>query len=184
MRRSFFFWMAAALLMAGCAVAPTAIDKKDVAAPAVKAAEETPAAPEKPPRLFEDRELLLDGVKLLTFPDRSEPSTARSVFISLIQLYPRSRWRPEAEAFIRLIDEGEAFREGSRQDRLLTDKVKAEKAKALQENEALRKTVRELTERIQRETTALAQENEQLKQDIQRLKTLEIELEKRERMRR
>ena len=138
--------------------------------------------PEKPPRLFEDREILLEGVALLNLPDRSEPSTARSVFISLIQLYPQSRWRPVAEAFILLIDEREAFREASRQDRLLTDKVKAEKAKTLQENEALRKTVRELTERLQKETTALAQDNEQLKQDIQRLKALEIELEKRERM--
>ena len=181
MKRSIFFWMTAALFLAGCAAAPTAIEKQDVAAPAVKAAAETPAAAEKPPRLFEDRELLLDGVKLFNLPDRPEPSQARPVFISLIQLHPQSRWRPVAEAFIRLIDERDAFREASRQDHLLTDRVKAEKAKALQESEALRKTVRELTERLQKETTALAQENEQLKQDIQRLKALEIELEKRER---
>lgn len=181
MKRSIFCWMTAALFMAGCAAAPTAIEKQDIAAPAVKAAEETPAAPEKPPRLFEERDLLLDGVALLNRPDQSEPSKARSVFISLIQRYPQGRWRSTAEAFINLIDERDAFREASRQDRLLTDRVKAEKAKALQESEALRKTVRELTERLQKETTALAQENEQLKQDIQRLKALEIELEKRER---
>jgi len=179
MKRRIFFWISAALLLSGCAAAQPALEKQDVAPPAVKAAEETPAAA---PRIFEDRDLLLDGVKLLNLPDGPEPAKARSVFISLIQLYPQSRWRSAAEAFIRLIDEREDFREASRQDRLLTDKVKAEKAKTLQENEALRKTVRELTERLQKETTALVQDNEHLKQDIKRLKALEIELEKRERM--
>lgn len=184
MTKTLFFWMVAALLTAGCAAAPAIIEKQDVAAPAVKTAEKPPATPdvpEKPPRLFEDRELLLDGVKLFNLPDRPEPSQARPVFVSLIQLYPQSRWRPAAEAFIRLIDEREAFRETGRLDRLRADAVQAEKARALQENEALRKTVRELTERLQTETISLAKENEQLKQDIQRLKALEIELEKRER---
>jgi hypothetical protein len=174
----FFRVLAVVFFIAGCAAAPTVIEKQDVAAPAVKAAVETPAAPT---RLFADRELLLDGVKLLNLPDRPEPSKARPVFVSLIQLYPQSRWRPAAEAFIRLIDERDAFMEASRQGRLLTDKGQAEKAKALQENEALKKTVRELTEKLQSEKVSLAQENDQLKKDIQRLKTLEIELEKRER---
>jgi hypothetical protein len=179
MKRSIFFWIAAALLLSGCAAAPTAIEKQDVAASAVKAAEETSAAL---PRLFEDRELLLDGVNLLNLPERPDPAKARSVFISIIQLYPQSRWRSAAEAFIRLIDERDAFREVSRQDHLLVDKTQAEKAKALQENETLKKTVRELTEKLQSERVLLPQENEQLKKDIQRLKALEIELEKRERM--
>ena len=37
-------------------------------------------------------------------------------------------------------------------------------------------------ERLQAETAALTQENELLKKDLQRLKLLEIELQKRERM--
>jgi hypothetical protein len=52
----------------------------------------------------------------------------------------------------------------------------------LQENDHLKKTVRELTEKLQSEMAAVTQENEQLKKDIQRLKTLETELQKRERM--
>ena len=52
----------------------------------------------------------------------------------------------------------------------------------MQENEALQKKLRELTEKLQKETAALVQENEKLKRDLQRLKALEIELEKRERM--
>jgi hypothetical protein len=181
MKWSIFFWIPAALFLAGCAAAPTAIEKKDVAAPAVKAAEEMPAAPEKPPRLFEERDLLLEGVALLNLQDRPDPAKARSVFISLIQRYPQSRWRSAAEAFIRLIDERNAFREVNRHDHLLIGKAQGEKAKALQENDRLKKTVRELTEKLQSETAALTQENEQLKKDIQRLKALEIELEKRER---
>jgi hypothetical protein len=182
MKRTIFFWMATALLLAGCAAAPTAIEKKDVAAPTVKAVEETPATPEKPPRLIEERELLLDGVKLLNLPDRQASAKARPVFISLIQYYPQSRWRTVAEAFIRLIDEREVVRESSHQDRLLMDKAQAEKAKALQENDHLKKTVRELTDKLQSETAAFTKENDQLKKDLQRLKALEIELEKRERM--
>jgi hypothetical protein len=181
MKRGIFFWITAAILLAGCAAAPTAIEKQDVAAPAVKAAEETPAAPEKPPRLFEERDLLLDGVKLLNLQEQPDPAKARSVFISLIQRYPQSRWRSAAEAFIRLIDERDAFREANRQDHLLIGKAQGEKAKALQENDRLKKTVRELTEKLQSETAALTQENEQLKKDIQQLKALDIELEKRER---
>jgi len=52
----------------------------------------------------------------------------------------------------------------------------------LKENDGLRQTIRELTERLQAETAALTQENDQLKKDLQRLKLLEIELQKRERM--
>ena len=184
MRWTVFFWIPVALFLAGCAAAPMAIDKKDVAKPAEKKAEvstATPIAPETPPRLFEERDLLLDGVALLNLPERPDPVKARSVFTSLIQRYPQSRWRPAAEAFIHLIDERDAFREVSRQGHLLTDKVQGEKAKALQENDRLKKTVRELMEKLQLETTVLTQENEQLKMDIQRLKALEIELEKRER---
>ena len=176
MKRGIFFWVLAVFFLVGCAAAPPAIEKKDVAAPAVKPVEAAP------PRLFEERDLLLDGVALLNLPERPDPEKARSLFLSLIQRYPQSRWRSAAEALIRLIDEKDAFREMSRLDRLLVDKTKTERSRALQENDHLKKTVRELTEKLQSETAALAQENEQLKRDIQRLKALEIELQKRERM--
>jgi hypothetical protein len=178
MKRTIFFWIPAAFFLAGCAAVPTAIEKKDAAASVIKPVEESPAAP---PRLFEERDLLLDGVALLNFQDRPDPAKARSIFVSFIQRYPQSRWRSAAEVFIRLIDERDAFREASRQDRLLIGKAQGEKAKALQENDRMKKTIRELTEKLQSETAALTEENGQLKKDIQRLKALEIELEKRER---
>lgn len=177
MTRTLFTWMAAALLMAACAAGPAVIEKREVAAPAEKTAAE--ALPERAPRPSEGGELLLEGVELLNLP---EPARARPVFVSLVRLYPQGRWRPAAEAFIRLIDEREASREASRLDRLTSEEVEAERGRALQENEALKKTVRELKERMERfqaEAVALAKDNEQLRQDIQRLKSLEIELEKR-----
>ena len=179
MKRGILFRALALFFIVGCAAAPPVIEKRDVAAPPVKPMEEALPAP---PRLFEERDLLLDGVALLNLPERLAQEKARSVFLSLIQRYPQSRWRPVAEAFIRLIDERDAFGEMSRLDRLLVDKTKTERSRALQENDHLKKAVRELTEKLQSETAALAQENEQLKRDIQRLKDLEIELQKRERM--
>ena len=179
MKRGIFFWILMLFLTAGCATAPTIIEKQEAAAPVVKSAEEGPTAP---PRLFEERDLLLEGVALLNLPERPDREKARSVFLSLRQRYPQSRWRPVAEAFIHLIDEKDAALESSRMDRLLVDKTRAERLKALQENDQLKKAVRELTEKFQSETAALAQENEQLKRDIERLKALEIELQKRERM--
>jgi cell shape-determining protein MreC len=64
----------------------------------------------------------------------------------------------------------------------MTENLLAERGRLLQENEQLKKNVRELTERQQAEAGSLAQENERLRLDLQRLKALEIELEKRERM--
>jgi hypothetical protein len=188
MKRNWGVWMMASCLLAGCAAAPVVVVKKEVTPPAVAepvgeapALPEAPAAPAAVPRVLEDRELLLDGVRLLSLDDRPERERARSIFASLVARYPQSRWRPVAEALIHLIDEGETSRETNRQNQLLLERAAMEKTRVLQENEALKKSVRDLTAKLQTETSALVQENEQLKQDIQRLKALEIELEKRER---
>ncbi|MBU4074537.1 MAG: hypothetical protein KKF28_04000, partial [Proteobacteria bacterium] len=83
--------------------------------------------------------------------------------------------RPAAETLVRLIDEGQAMREARRQYRALIDQT-------LTEKEWLKKTVREMMDKLQAEKASLSQENEQLRKDLKRLKDLEIELEKRERM--
>ncbi len=74
------------------------------------------------------------------------------------------------------------MREASRQDRAPDRQTLTEKEWLLQENDRLKKTVRELTDKLQAEKASLSQENEQLRKDLKRLKDLEIELEKRERM--
>jgi hypothetical protein len=141
-----------------------------------------PPATDTAPLLFPDRDLLLQGIALLGRAERPDPPEARKVFALLVENHPGSRWRPAAEALIRLIDAEESARENARQERHLKEKALAERSRALQEIEQLKRTVRELTERLQAETAVLAQENEQLKNDIQRLKALEIELQKRERI--
>jgi len=186
--------MMALLLLAGCATAPTVDKKKEVRnEPVMKPAVEKPAvekpAVEKPakerpqaPPVVEDIDLLSEGIALLSRPDRPDSTKARSVFQSLLQRFPMSRWRPAVETFIRLIDEAEAYRDRNLQDRLHLDEARVEQNRLLKENDGLRQMIRELTERLQAETAALTQENEQLKKDLQRLKLLEIELQKRERM--
>lgn len=178
-----FVWVFVVVFLAGCASAPPVIEK----APAesreggISVAEPVKEAPAVLPRLFEERDLLLQGVELLNLQERTSQEQARSVFVSLIQRYPESRWRPAAEAFIRLIDERDAFWEANRQDHILIGRVQWEKTKTQQENDRLKLTIRELTEKLQSETTSLVQENDKLKKDIQRLKELEIEIEKRDR---
>ena len=181
--------MVALLFLAGCAAtAPpaekTAVLTKPPAAPAEKQV--------TPPRLTEDSDLFAEGLALLNQPDRPDAAKARAVFVSLLERYPQSRWRLAAETFIRLIDDIAASRRENRRDRLLAEQVRAEQVRAeqiraewavvMQENEALQKKLREQTEKLQKEMMSLAQENEKLRKDLQRLKALEIELEKRERM--
>ena len=169
----------ALLLLVGCATAPIAEKKKEFGSePVVKPADKSVT----PPLIVKDFDLLSEGIALLSRPDRPDPTKARSVFASLLQHQPKSRWRSAAETFIRLIDEAEVSWEMNRQEHLLLEKAQSEQNRLLKENDHLRKTIRDLTERLQVETAALIQENEQLKKDLQRLKLLEIELQKRERM--
>jgi len=181
--------MTALLFLAGCAATPPPMEQKVgqkivVAEPPAPPAGEIPVPP---PRSTEDRDLFAEGLALLNQPDRSDQAKARAVFVSLLERYPQSRWRLASETFIRLMDEIAASQEAGRRDRLLAEQslaeqMQAERTEAKQENEALQKRLRELTEKLQKETAALVQENEKLKRDLQRLKALEIELEKRERM--
>jgi hypothetical protein len=171
----------AVLLLAGCAATAPTVEKGEV----VTAVPLPPAVSPDPlqkvgasPSLFSpDRDLLDEGMAFLHDPDRPDPAKARTVFASLIQRYPQSRWRSAAETLLRLIDAGEAARERERKAQLLTQQLIEERTRKL-----LKKTIQNLTEKWQTETAALTQENEQLKKDLLRLKTLEIELEKRERM--
>jgi hypothetical protein len=58
------------------------------------------------------------------------------------------------------------------------EKFRADKARLLRENDQLKKDNKRMLE----ETVKFVQENEQLKKDIQLLKSLEVQLEKREKM--
>lgn len=180
--RAAVFMVLAGLLLAGCATMPPPeppVKKKEIVTaplppPAVK------APPAKPS--LEDRDLFSSGLSLLVRAEGNGQAEARSIFVSLLQRYPQSPWRPAAENFISLIDEGQALREAYRREQLLGEQGRAERAVILQENERIKKTIRELTERLQAEKAILSHENEQLRKDLKRLKELEIEIEKRDRM--
>jgi hypothetical protein len=173
------FGLVILLFLAGCAATTPPAEKREaaVAAPASPAEERVTA-----PRTFEDRDLFLEGSALLSPPGGPDPAKARAVFVSLILRYPQSRWRPAAENIIRLIDENKKVLEACLEDHLRQETLRAERSAAIRENESLQRALRELQERLQTETAALIRENETLKTDLQRLKALEIELEKRERM--
>lgn len=171
-------WMLTALLMAGCAATVPPAENMDGAS----ATPPTVAEQTVPSAQLEDRDLFYEGISYLNRLGRPDPVQARRSFASFIRRYPQSRLRAVAESFIRLIDEGETLREAGRQDHLQKDKLLVERTRLLQENDQLKKKVRELTEKLQTETASLVQENDQLRKDLQRLKSLEIELEKRDRM--
>jgi len=93
---------------------------------------------------------------------------AREAFNELLITYPGSKWRKLCETMILLIDKIQSSEE----------KFRADKARLLRENDQLKKDNKRLLE----ETVKFVQENEQLKKDIQLLKSLEVQLEKREKM--
>jgi cell division protein FtsB len=106
---------------------------------------------------------------------------AREAFDELLKKYPRSKWRGLSEILIRLIDGMEKYSA----DMQLIEKAKEENAKLLEENEKIEKDSEQIkkdNKQLLEETAKLVQENEQLKKDIQLLKSLEVELEKREKM--
>ena len=201
MKRVLLCWTAALWLTASCATAPPAPEKgreavagpeeistpapAPPAKPAAPLPVPKPVPPVKPPQVpaADDRSgLLLEGAALLTVPGEPDWEKARSIFLSLIREASGSRWRPAAEAFVRLIDERKTLDERRRQDGLRADQSGEERLKLAQENERLKKAAKETAEKLQTEIASLKQENEQLKRDIQRLKALEIELQQRERM--
>ncbi|MDQ5984524.1 MAG: hypothetical protein CSYNP_00219 [Syntrophus sp. SKADARSKE-3] len=157
------FLVVALLVTSGCASTP----KKDLPAPSTGAAT----------TVRSDAQLFQEGYALLG----TSYSKARDTFDQLIRLYPKSKWRPYAETYMKLLDDVKAASNrviGARQ----------EERKAKQEAEELRvaldhakKANRLPSEKLQSEIAKLQQENEQLKNDLQRLKNLEVQLQRRER---
>ena len=130
-----------------------------------------PSPPGTPPRANEkswfkrsaaDEVIFYQGISYLGDKEKAaDYAKARAAFNEVLNTYPKSKWRGLAETFIRLIDT-----------------AKEDNARLLKENEQVKKDNRRLLE----ETAKLIQENEQLKKDIQLLKSLEVQLEKREKM--
>lgn len=123
-----------------------------------------------------DAVMLNEGASWLGAPEKpADYAKAKEVFASLLKTYPKSKWRPLTETFIRLIDKIQSLQAGHMAEQALSDKIS-------QEREQMKKEIQELSGRFQSERTALLQENEKLKKDIEMLKQLEVQLDRREKM--
>ena len=147
-----------------------------------------PSPPGTPPRANDkswfkrapsDIDIFYRGISYLGDKEKAaEYEKAKAEFNELLKTYPKSKWRGLSETFINLIDAEQLYEEQSRTDVQVIGQAKEDRARLLKENEQLRKDNRRLLE----ETAKLIQESEQLKKDIQLLKSLEVQLEKREKM--
>ena len=124
-----------------------------------------------------DKDLFDEALSLLNHQEK-EPNygEAKIRLESLIGQYPNSKWAAGAQALILALN-----RISAREAALNAEKVHVqnERVKLTREIDGLSKKTEE---KCLAEATRLQQENEQLKKDIERLKNLEILLEKREKM--
>jgi len=147
-----------------------------------------PSPPSTPPKTNDkswfsrgpsDVDFFYQGIAYLGEKDKTaEYDKAKAAFNEVLKKYPKSKWRGLSETFIRLIETEQLFEEQCRTDVQVIESLKEDKVKLAKDNEQLRKDNRRLLE----ETAKLVQESEQLKKDIQLLKSLEVQLEKREKM--
>jgi hypothetical protein len=147
-----------------------------------------PSPPSNPPRPNDrswfnrspaDEIIFYQGMSYLGDKEKAaDYAKAKATFEEVLKKYPKSKWRGLSDTFIRLIDMEQLYEEQCRTDLQFIEKAKEENARLIKENEQAKKDNRRLLE----ETVKLLQENEQLKKDIQLLKSLEVQLEKREKM--
>lgn len=130
-----------------------------------------------------DAELFHEGMSYLDGTiSGMEYDKAKASFTRLVHMYPESKWRNLAVVLIRIIDDVITCRHANESEDSMSEKTKPEMEKLQKENEQLKKNNRILLERLSAETARLTQENEQLKKDIERLKNLEVQLERREKL--
>ena len=103
-------------------------------------------------------------------------TNAREAFDKLVKVYPKSKWRPYAEALLKLLDDLNLASNRAMADRLEARSLEKETESLRASLEQSRRTARGQQEKLQAEVNKLSQENEQLKNDLQRLKRLEIEM--------
>ncbi len=169
-------WVVAVLVI-GLALGACSPSPKRVATPPspVPPSSSSPTAPST-----SDKDLFLEAFAWLgtsTYP--ADYGRARELFDRLVRFYPESKWRPYADAYRKLLEELRAT-----SDKALSDSVEKRKAQEELDEvkgvlEQFRKSNRLLQEKIQTDTVRLQQENEQLRHDLQRLKQLEIEMQRR-----
>ena len=152
-------------------------------------------APIEPPgslaaRFQSDTALFQEGYAQLSGEERPvDYSKAREAFKLLINKYPKSKWRNYAKSFLILMDETQTAREQAEKEKQACIKVKALweytqkecRADQLKMQGELSRLQKE-NEQSRQENAQLRQVNEQLKKNIEQLKSLEIELQRRDKL--
>ena len=129
-----------------------------------------------------DTKLFQEGCALLgASGEPADYNRAKEVFLNLINIHPQSKWRSYAEAYRKLLEERKTASDEAARSRLEAGKAQLELNESKISLDQLKKANRALQEKLQADTARLQQENEQLRGDLQRLKQLEIDLQRRER---
>jgi len=155
----------------------------------------TKNAPVEPPgslaaRFQSDTALFQEGYAQLTGEKRPvDYSRAREAFGLLINKYPKSKWRNYAKSFLILMDEAQTAREQAEKEKQACVKIKAlwEHTQKECRTDQLRTQgelarLRKENEQLRQDNVQLRQVNEQLKKNIEQLKSLEIELQRRDKL--
>ena len=177
LKRVRIFWICLLIAALGACASPATMPPGKGAGPGMA------IVPMEKPGLFSrpsaDAAALNEGASYLGLPEKpADYAKARASFETLIQNYPKSKWRPLAETLIRLLDDLQSVQ-------AVQARGQSEQEQLKNENERLKKEIQALNGRFQAERSALPallQENEQLKKDIELLKKLEVQLDKREKM--
>lgn len=101
---------------------------------------------------------------------------------AFVQAFPTNRWAAPARALIAALTRLQDCERLQDQERREREGDLAEKIRLIRDKDALREDLRLSQEKCQGELNRLNQDNDQLKKYIQRLRDLEIQLEKRERL--
>jgi len=127
-----------------------------------------------------DKELFEEALSYLSNKEK-EPNyiEGKAKLEKLLTQYPRSRWSATAQALLSGLERIFILEVQLKQEK---QKSQNDNLKLTKENETLKDNLRKTEGKYSAEIIRLQQENEQLKKDIQRLKNLEIQLEKREKM--
>jgi hypothetical protein len=160
------FWIFLLLSMLGACASPSSL------APVRETGPGLSVVPTEKPPLFgkpsADVLLLNEGFSCLGVPEKeADYNKARISFEALITNHPGSKWRPLAETLIRLIND-----------------IQSVQVRSKSEKDQLKRDIQALNVRLQTERAILVQENEKLRKDIELLKKLEVQLDRREKMRR
>ena len=125
-----------------------------------------------------DKELFTEALSCLS-NDKKGPdySEAQIRLQNLVEQFPNSKWTTSAEALILTLDRISTLQAALKKEKL---KTQGEQLKLTKEIHKLKDNAEQIEGKYSVEIVRLQQENEQLKKDIQQLKTLEIQLEKRE----